>query len=98
LLTGCAGTLIEASRTDADIAVFVVHVFISDAADEQKVLLNNDDYIRFLNCLRCLENANTGDGVLIGPLRVPGGPFVPSEIPLYIGKTKTRVRYKKNII
>jgi hypothetical protein len=91
LLTGCAGALIEASRIGAEIAVFVVHVFISDAVDEQKVRLNYNDYIYFLEQMGCADTESKKDGSLIGPLTIPGGPYVPSDIPLYVGKIKTRV-------
>lgn len=91
LLTGSAGALIEASRIGAEIAVFVAHVFISDAVDEQKVRLNDNDYIYFLEQMGCTDTESKKDGSLIGPLTIPGGPYVPSDIPLYVGKIKTRV-------
>lgn len=31
------------------------------------------------------------DGSLVGPLKVPGRPFIPSDVPLYVGKIKTIV-------
>ena len=91
LLTGCAGALIEASRIDADMAVFVIHVFISDAVDEQKIRLNDIDYVGFLKCLGFSDAETMDDGSLIGPLTVPGGPFVSSDMSLYVGKIKTQV-------
>ena len=91
LLTGCAGSLIEASRIGADVAVFLTHVFISDAVDERKVQLNDCDYIRFLEQMGCTGSESIQDGTLIGPLTVPGGLYVPSDIPLYVGKIKTQV-------
>jgi hypothetical protein len=91
LLTGCAGAMIEASRIGAKVAVFVVHVFLSDAVDEEKVRLNDIDYVNFLEYMECADAENINDGSLIGPLMVPGGPFVSPEMPLYVGKIKTRV-------
>lgn len=88
LLTGCAGAMIEASKIGAGVAVFVVHVFISDAVDDKKVRLNDIDYIRFLKRMGYTCTGNMYDGTLIGPLKVPGGPFVPSDIPLYVGKIR----------
>jgi hypothetical protein len=94
LLTGCAGALIEAKRIGAAAAVFVVHVFISDAVDDDKVRMNDRDYDRFLKCLGCAGDDNIGDESLIGPVTVPGGPFVPSDMPLYVGKVKAEVSIK----
>jgi len=91
LLTGCAGALIEASKIGAGAAVFVVHVFISDSVDNQKVRSNDIDYVCFLKRLGYMDTKNMDDGSLIGPLKVPGGPFVPSDLPLYAGKIKTQV-------
>ncbi len=88
LLTGCAGAMIEASKIGAGVAVFVVHVFISDAVDDKKVRLNDIDYIRFLKRMGYTGTGNMDDETLIGPLTVPGGPFVPSDIPLYVGKIR----------
>jgi hypothetical protein len=91
LLTGCAGALIEALRIGAKVAVFVVHVFISGVVDDEKVRSNDMDYVRFLRCLWPAGCNNIADGVLIGPISVPGGRFVPSDVPLYVGKIKTAV-------
>ena len=91
LLTGCAGALIEASKIGAGVAVFVVHVFISDSLDDEKVRLNDSDFVRFLEYLCNGHSGNVCDGALIGPLSVPGGRFVSSEMHLYVGKIKTEV-------
>jgi len=91
LLTGCAGAMIEASKIGAGAAVFVVHVFISDGVDNQKVRSNDIDYVRFLKRMGCAGAENMDDGSLIGPLTVPGGPFVPSDMPLYVGRIKTQL-------
>lgn len=93
LLTGCAGALIEASRVDAQIAVFVVHVFISGAVNPEKVQSNDMDYMQFLRCLWPDGCNNFADGVLVGPISVTGGRFVPSDVPLYVGKIKTVVTW-----
>ena len=42
------GALIEASRIGAEIAVFVIHLFISDCVDYEKVQSNDADYLEFL--------------------------------------------------
>ena len=89
LMTGCAGSLIEASKIGAKIAVFAVHVFISDVVDDEKIRANDNDYIRFLKYLAGVDPGSVNDGFLVGPVMVPGGPFVSSDIQLYVGKIKT---------
>ncbi len=91
LLTGCAGTLIEASKVGAGVAVFVIHVFISDAVKRKKVQSNDNDYLHFMKYLTDGAIDKTDDDALIGPLLVPGGPFIPSDTALYVGKIKTEV-------
>jgi hypothetical protein len=81
--------MVEALKVRATAAVFVVHVFLSDAVDDEKVRSNDGDYSLFIKHLGGLDAANVDDGTLIGPLTVPGGPFVPSDTPLYVGKIKT---------
>ena len=71
--------------------MFVVHVFISDAVDDRKIRSNDEDNLRFLKCLGINDAEDTVDGLLIEPIKVPSGPFVPSVIPFYIGQIKTAV-------
>jgi hypothetical protein len=82
--------IMSSAPIEAVEAVFVVHVFISDAVDEQKVRLNDNDYIHFLEQMGYAGAKSIQDGSLIGPLTVPGGPYVPSDIPLFVGKIKTQ--------
>jgi len=91
LLTGCAGTLIEADRIGAIKAVFVVHVFLSDAVNKEKIKSNDEDFIHFMRYFGCHDDEIIDDSVLIGPLKVPGGTFVPSKMPLYVGRIKTQL-------
>jgi hypothetical protein len=56
--------------------------------------MNDREFDQFLNYLTSDEAGGMDDGVLIGPLEVPGGPFVPPDMPLYVGKIKTGIRIK----
>ena len=79
LLTGCAGALIEASNIGAAIAVFLVHVFISDVIDEEKVRSNDRDFQQFLECMGIAGVEKIADCSLTGPIMLPGGPYISSE-------------------
>jgi hypothetical protein len=92
LLTGAAGALIEAGLTNADVAVFVVHMFLSSAVDRIKIEENSRDFTKFVQMLSNWSELIAKDGVLIGPILVNGGDFVPSNIPLYIGKICTDLK------
>jgi hypothetical protein len=91
LLNGIAGALIEAKNRNADIALFVVHFFMSTELDQGKVDLNFRDYTKFIQLISNRPDLTIDYGSLIGPIRVEGGPFVPSNIPLYVGKIFTEL-------
>jgi hypothetical protein len=89
LLHGLGGTLIEAKNQGATQAVFVVHEFISGNAAQENVDRNAADFERFMHALSGGEEAVVSEGILIGPIRVPGGEFVPADVPVLIGKVTT---------
>ena len=91
LLHGVAGTLIEAENQGAAQAVFVVHEFLSDQTKPDKVERNRRDLDRFVHQLPGFRDACLEPGQLLGPIQVPGGEFVPSDIPLFIGKVTTQL-------
>lgn len=82
LLHGAAATLIEAKKRKAKRAAFVVHEFLSAKTDPEKLLRNNKDWAHLLSLL----SSSAVPGCLSGPFKVAGGEFVPSNIPLFIGK------------
>lgn len=89
LLTGTAGALIEAKREGADVAVFVVHEFVANQCTKPKWLERNQcDFEKFVRLLLKAPDANIHQGILFGPIEVPGGEFIPSDIPLYVGKVR----------
>ena len=91
LLTGSAGTLIDAESIGARLAVFVVHIFLSNKLDVKKVDQNEQDFNNFIRLLAKNPQLILEDGKLFGPIVVNGGKFVPSHIPLYVGKMHTRI-------
>lgn len=87
LLVGVAGSLAEAKNRHADFAVFVVHQFLSSKVLSRNVLRNSMDWSRFIRCLPNCSDVEPAFGRLIGPIFVPGNEYIPSTIPLYLGKT-----------
>lgn len=91
LLHGLGGALIEAKGQGAAQAVFVVHEFISDKINQDKVDRNAADFERFVRTFPGWEETTIRAGTLIGPIQVPGGKFVPRDIPVLIGKATTNL-------
>jgi hypothetical protein len=86
LLTGVAGALIEARNRKAALALFVVHGFRSGKVKPENLLANSNDWSNFVHRLPTCADVMPEDGELVGPIHVPGGIYVPSGIPLYVGK------------
>jgi hypothetical protein len=91
LLTGVAGALIEAKNKGADISVFIIHEFLSEALDNRKVRQNSNDFEYFVRILSGRNNLLLQSNELYEIESVPGGEFVPGGIKLLIGKTKVEV-------
>jgi len=91
LLTGCAGTLIDAESIKAHLGIFVVHVFLSNTLDMEKVNQNEKDFKNFIRLLSKNPHLKLEGGELFGPIAVNGAEFVPSHIPLYIGKINSKI-------
>ena len=91
LITGAAGTLIDAESIKAHLAVFVIHIFLSNKLDMEKVDQNDKDFNNFIRLLTKNPKLKLEDGELLGPIVVNGGKFVPSHIPLYVGKIKRQI-------
>ena len=81
LVHAVAGTVIEAGLRHADAAVFVVHELVSPSCRSENLARNQADLDRFVARLHHEPGSN-----LVGPIAVPGGDRVPSDIPLYVGK------------
>lgn len=91
LLYGLAGTLIEAKNQQATLAVFVIHEFISSHTNSTKVNLNDMDFRKFIQSLPgCSGTIVTLDKFAEG-IKIPGGQYVPTNIPVLIGKIKSKI-------
>lgn len=89
LLYGVAATLIEAKEYNAKCGVFLVHEFIHDGLSATSLERNQGDYNTFVTRLFNLEHADSQR--LLGPIRVPGNAYVPSDVDLYVAKISTQV-------
>jgi hypothetical protein len=99
LLSGIAGTLLEAVRREAAKAIFVIHEFRTSATEDAKLEANSIALNYFLRSLLSTndggsKNANLENGQLIGPIKfghrgAPGTTEFPCHIPLFIGKIRT---------
>ncbi|HEY0736115.1 MAG TPA: hypothetical protein VGD69_14465 [Herpetosiphonaceae bacterium] len=85
LVHAVAGTVIQARQERARLAVFVIHEFVSDT---KLATSNHADLQRFLRLLPGDKAAMTLglDPFLDGPYHVPGGEYVPGDMPLLIGR------------
>lgn len=83
LLHATAAVELEASQ--ADLAVFAVHEFMSRACDQRCVDTNDSDLVHFA---RVLDSAipQIEVGGIVGPFRSAAG-----SVPLYIGKARRRL-------
>ena len=83
LLHGTAATVILAMEQRFKFAIFVVYEFRSSGCSGVNLLRNRHDLERFV---RLLGGGPLVPGKLFGPLRLPGGGHVSSEVELFIGK------------
>jgi hypothetical protein len=92
LLHGIGGTLMEAKRNNASFAVFVVQNLLSPHINLTKYRKNTQDLNYFVSCLRNKETI-LEYGNIIGPIHVPGGKDISSDIPIFIGKIKSPINF-----
>ncbi|MCG1023463.1 DUF6946 family protein [Sutcliffiella horikoshii] len=85
LLHAIAGTLIEAREFGAKQAIFLVHEFHSNETNDRNIARNNHDLNAFLSEL-FEQPINLEPNLLLGPVAVNGGEFLPVDIPLYVGR------------
>jgi hypothetical protein len=90
LLTAVAGSLAWAEQQHADIAVLIVHEFITNQTHPSRHVSNEADFNCFLARLASGGSTPGAEGpVLHGPLVVPGAPLFENPVPLLIGKVTT---------
>lgn len=90
LLTAAAGSLAWARETQADIAVLVIHEFITSKTRDSYHVSNHAAYERFAERLGGNDASLCRSGhVLCGPFAVPGAPLFKAPVPLLMGKIRT---------
>lgn len=88
LIHAIAGTLIEAVNQNAKQAIFIIHEFLPYGKSSKKAKQNEEALQLFI---KQLTGKSLTTRELIGPLYLPGGGFVPKDLPLYIGKIETAI-------
>jgi hypothetical protein len=94
LIHAIAGTLAEAKIQKANKAVFIIQKFLTDNVDSKKVEDNDNEINKLVKVLSNSQISKINHNELYGPFLVPGNLFIPSDIPLYIGKVITDNRIK----
>lgn len=92
LLTAAAGTLAYARENQADIAVLVIHEFLTARTDDAKHARNDMAYRDFTSRLSGVCRYDTNMVGILGPFLVPGLPLFSRVPPLLIGKAITDCR------
>jgi len=90
LLTAVAGTIAFADQQHADLAVLIVHEFITAKTTDERHAKNASDYEMFLGRLGITTVPDAPR--LLGPVGIPGGTLFPGGRRLYIGKVSTNRR------
>lgn len=85
LLHGTAASLIFAREHSATAAVFIVLEFHGPSCAKENLERNSRDFDLFLRALSP-KGPSSQIGKLSGPILVPGGEFVPTGLPLFVGK------------
>jgi hypothetical protein len=90
LLTAAAGSLAWAQQLHAEIAVLVVHEFVTDKTHASKHVSNDVDFRSFVARVAGSRGTPPSDhSALLGPFVVPGAPLFENPVPLLIGKITT---------
>ncbi len=88
LLTATAGALAFAKTKGAAVAILMIHEFRSARTSDARLADNQHDLDQFLTRLSNGKWTAIHAGAIVGPISVPGSDFIPSSIPLYIGKIR----------
>jgi hypothetical protein len=89
LFSGVVGTVLEADRRRADLAVFVVHAFACPNFSQQAVAENEEGIRSFFGPLLPSE-ATLEPGALVGPLLLPAGEPIP-RLRVLVGTVTTAI-------
>jgi len=87
LLTGVAGTAIQAAIDDSSVGVFLIHEFLTETVDrEQKVPENAAAFAGFIKALSPSSEIEVTSGRLYGPYEVRQCKHLSHDVQLLIGK------------
>jgi hypothetical protein len=90
LVTGLAGTVIQASHDESPTAVFAVHEFLGDNLDPKRQRQNDADLRAVLELLIPGCQGFSTDK-LVGPVQIASGPKSARRVDLLIGKIQRRL-------
>ena len=85
LMTAVAGALCEAKRHSFARTVLLVHEFVTDKTQDERLARNAADLASFVSRI-CRQTVPRVENGLLGPFFVPGEPLVSEPAKLYIGK------------
>jgi hypothetical protein len=87
LLTGVAGTVIQAAKDGSSVGVFLVHEFLTEAADrERKVPENAAAFADLIKVLSHSSDMEGTSGKLYGPFEIGQCNHLSRDVQLLIGK------------
>ncbi|HEY3383474.1 MAG TPA: hypothetical protein VGK32_17030 [Vicinamibacterales bacterium] len=92
LLTAVAGSLAYARENQADLAVLIIHQFVTSKTRDTKHAKNEQDYRAFVNRLTGVLPEAHDTTPRLGLFAVPGAPLFASGSRLLIGKIVTNCR------
>ena len=90
LLHSTAAAVIAAQDTGCDRGMMLVYEFSGSQTDPKRAARNAEDLSAFVRALGSEEQSESGK--VGGPFNLPGDEFVPSGLPLYIGKVVRQLR------
>lgn len=88
LLTAVAGTAIEAARSDASLAVVIVHEFRMENINESSRSQNAEDFKSFVGVLCNTPATDVTPGRLYGPVAPAAAEHLPRPVEMFIGKAQ----------
>ena len=86
LLTAVAGAAIEASRRQADTAVVIIHEFLTQDMDAEKIRANAEDLDLFVTTLLGAATSGGNAGRLQGPAVLEPSPHLSRRVAVLMGK------------
>jgi hypothetical protein len=92
LFTAVAGTLAFAHQSNAKLAVFIVHEFVTDSTRDEDHEANAFDLDAFVRRLSDGAIREVRSGQIVGPFPVIKNSYWPSMPALYIGKATKNIR------